>query len=110
MGHGGARSDEAAEMSKIQKLLDKMRQSPQGLRIEQLKTVAKHYDIKWHQKRTSHCTFRAPSGQKRVIPADRPIKAVYIKQFLNLLDTMCDTENDEDDESNKATKATKQRK
>ena len=84
-----------------------MRHSPQGLRIEQLKTVAEHYGIRWHQKRTSHCTFRAPDGQKRVIPADRPIKAVYIRQFLNLLDTMCDTENDEGDESDKPTKAMK---
>ena len=96
------RSDEALEMAKIQKLLEKMRQSPQGFRIDQLKTVAEHYGIEWHQKRTSHCTFRATDGQKRVIPADRPIKAVYVRQFLNLIDTMSDTENEESEESDES--------
>jgi hypothetical protein len=34
---------------------------------------------------TSHAGFRHPNGRKIVVPVAKPIKTVYIKQFLALL-------------------------
>ncbi|MCD6297564.1 MAG: type II toxin-antitoxin system HicA family toxin [Deltaproteobacteria bacterium] len=73
-------------MSKIEKLLNKMRNNPRDWQIDTLKDIAKQFGIDWRQPGTSHVTFRHKSGAKLSVPARRPIKAIYIKKFLRLLD------------------------
>ena len=48
-------------MSKIEKQLEKMRNHPQGWRIEDLKTLADRKGIGYHQS-GSHLTFRTKEG------------------------------------------------
>ena len=72
-------------MSKADKLLEKMRNNPLDWRIDDLKTVAHAYMIEWRQPGTSHVTFRHPNGSKITVPAHRPIKPIYIKKFVRLV-------------------------
>ena len=73
-------------MSKLSKILDKMRNNPLDWRIDSLKTVAQAHGIAWRQPGTSHVTFRHPNGAKLTVPAHRPIKPIYIKKFIRLID------------------------
>jgi hypothetical protein len=75
-------------MAGTDKTLARMRANPLDWRIEDLKTVARRYDVSWRQPGTSHVTFRAPGGRKVTVPARRPIKPVYIRQFVALIESM----------------------
>lgn len=54
--------------------------------IKPLKVIADRYKIEYRQPGSSHVTFRYPNKQKLTVPAHKPIKPIYIKQFINLLD------------------------
>lgn len=72
-------------MSTAEKLLEKMRNNPKDWRIEQLKTVARAYNIVWRQRGTSHVLFIRSDGQTLPVPANRPIKPIYIKKFVEFV-------------------------
>ncbi len=63
-----------------------MRANPRDWRIDDLKAIAERMSINYRQPGTSHVTFRFPNGSKLTVPSHKPIKPVYIKQFLELLD------------------------
>ncbi|MGH6920647.1 MAG: hypothetical protein ACREJ0_23420 [Geminicoccaceae bacterium] len=66
-----------------------MRRNPTAdWRIEQLKAIADRYGISYRQPGTSHVTFRPRRGEKLTVPAQRPIKPVYIRRFLALLEAL----------------------
>lgn len=70
-------------MSKQDKLLKQMANNPaDNWRIETLQAIAEKHDIEWRQPGTSHVTFRRQDGTKMTVPAHKPIKAIYIKQFI----------------------------
>ncbi|ABA59195.1 type II toxin-antitoxin system HicA family toxin [Nitrosococcus oceani] len=74
-------------MSKAEKLLAKMRTNPRGWRIDELETVAKRFGIDVRKTGGSHFVFLHPDSELAVtIPFKRPIKPVYVTQFLALLD------------------------
>jgi hypothetical protein len=73
-------------MTAAAKILGRMRNNPTGWRIEDLKTVAGRFEIEYRQPGTSHVTFRHFSGAKLTVPARRPIKPVYVKKFLEMID------------------------
>jgi predicted RNA binding protein YcfA (HicA-like mRNA interferase family) len=50
--------------------------------------LARRYDVTWRQPGTSHVTFRAPSGAKVTVPARKPIKPVYVRQFIALIESL----------------------
>lgn len=67
-----------------------MRLHPSGWRIEQLQAVAEQNSLEWRRpgRGGSHVIFSAPSVRGIVsVPAKRPIKPIYIRQFLNLIDS-----------------------
>jgi hypothetical protein len=70
------------------KILAGMRSNPRDCRIEDLKIVARKYGIDHRQHGTAHVTFRYPGKALVVVPARRPIKAPYIRQFLALIDSL----------------------
>jgi hypothetical protein len=74
-------------VSKAEKILEKMRQNPRDWRIDDLYTVARAYGVDWRRQGTSHVTFRLPLGNKLTVPAHRPIKPIYIKQFVAFIAT-----------------------
>ncbi len=74
-------------MGTAEKLLENMRHNPHDWRIENLVTVAGKYGIEIRNHGGSHYIFSYPGVELAVsVPAHRPIKPVYIKQFIVLID------------------------
>jgi hypothetical protein len=76
-------------MNKRAKLLDAMRNNPRDWRIDDLLVVAKQFDIECRNNGGRHHVFGFPGVEIDVtVPAHRPIKPVYIRQFLLLVDAV----------------------
>lgn len=75
-------------MSKADKLLARMRNNPRDWSIDDLKTLAERYRVDWRQPGTSHVTFSAQGVVPLSVPAHKPIKPVYVKRFVMLLDSL----------------------
>jgi hypothetical protein len=74
-------------MSTHEKTLARMRNNPRDWRIDDLKAIAKHVGIDWRNERGSHHVFSFPGAEEDVcVPAHRPIKPVYVRQFVALVD------------------------
>ena len=74
-------------MSKAEKTLEAMRANPRDWRMDSLETVARRYGITVRKTGGSHFVFmHADSDLAVTIPSRRPIKPVYVIQFLALLD------------------------
>jgi hypothetical protein len=73
-------------VTKAAKTLEKMRANPLDWRIESLKAVADAHGLLWRQPGGSHVIFRHPNGAMLSVPAHRPIKAVYVRKFVRLVD------------------------
>ena len=74
-------------MSTTEKQLEQMRINPRDWRIETLIAVAAKYSIEVRNHGGSHHVFSFPGIELAVtVPAHRPIKPVYIKQFVALID------------------------
>lgn len=70
-----------------EKLLAKMRKNPAAdWTLADLKTVAKARGWTWRQPGTSHVTFRTPTGRMLTVPAHKPVKTVYVREFLRLME------------------------
>ena len=73
------------------KTLQKMRKNRMGWRIEELQAVAEENSVEWRRpgRGGSHLIFSAPGVREIVsVPAKRPIKPVYIKRFVALIDAV----------------------
>lgn len=78
------------------KRLQKMRQHQMGWRIEELQAIAEENFVEWRRpgRGGSHVIFSATGVREIVsVPAKRPIKPVYIKQFVALIDAAGDVKN-----------------
>ena len=75
-----------ATMNTAVKLLQAMRSNPLDWKLAQLQTVARQNGIDWRHVGTSHCVFVRSDGKTLPVPARRPIKPIYIKKFLELVE------------------------
>ena len=76
-------------MSAIEKMLIKMSRNPIGWQIVNIENIAKQYSIKVRKSGGSHVTFSHISLHTILtIPARRPIKPIYIKKFLKMLEEL----------------------
>lgn len=75
-------------MSTAEKRIAQMRASPKDdWRIEDLETVATALGMKVRKSGGSHAVFSHPATAVRLtVPARRPIKPVYIRHFINMID------------------------
>ena len=73
-------------MARSEKLLAQMKANPLDWRIESLKTVAENFGLQWREPSGSHTVFRHPNGAKLSVPAKRPIKPIYVKKFVKLVE------------------------
>lgn len=73
-------------MTKVEKLITIMRNNPRDWRIEDLISIADLFGVDYRQPGTSHVTFRTKSREKVTVPAHKPIKPIYIKMFVELID------------------------
>ncbi|MBI4757081.1 MAG: type II toxin-antitoxin system HicA family toxin [Betaproteobacteria bacterium] len=68
------------------KLLARMRNNPRDWRIDDLKAVANRFGIDWRNEGGSYHVFSSPGVEEDVcVPAHRPIKPVYVRQFVALV-------------------------
>lgn len=51
-----------------------------------LQAVARQHKIEWRHKGGSHCIFLRQDGRTLSVPARRPIKPIYIRMFIALVD------------------------
>jgi hypothetical protein len=63
-----------------------MRRSPLDWTLPDLQTVVRHHSLTWRHKGSSHCVFVRSDGRTLPVPARRPIKPIYIRLFLALVD------------------------
>ena len=73
-------------MSRPAKTLDRMRANPRDWRIGQLETVARAFGLTVHKSGGSHVVFRRADGAKLSVPARRPIKPIYVKLLVKLVE------------------------
>ena len=73
-------------MNTAAKLLVAMRRSPLDWQIAQLQTVARQCGVAWRHDGGSHCVFVRADGRTLPVPAHRPIKPIYVKKFIDLID------------------------
>lgn len=74
-------------MGTAEKQLEQMRNNPRDWRIETLVTVAARYGIEIRNHGGSHHVFSFPGIDLAItIPAHRPVKQVYVKQLVALID------------------------
>lgn len=82
-------------MSRADDILQRMRRNPRDWRIESLETVARSLGMLMRRPGggSSHVIFGHPAVEEIVsVPAKRPIKPVYIRQFLKLVDKAKESE------------------
>jgi hypothetical protein len=68
------------------KLLKAMSTNPRDWQLTQLQTVARQHEVDWRHDGSSHCIFVRKDGKTLPVPARRPIKPIYIKMFLELIE------------------------
>lgn len=73
------------QMARAEKIIDGMRNNPRDWRIDDLKAVSDRYGIAYRQHGTSHVSFRDARGNMLSVPAARPVKPVYVRQFVALI-------------------------
>jgi len=73
-------------MNTATKLFEAMQASPLDWRIEQLLTVACQFSIEVRSVGGSHRVFSHPAVKDALsVPAHRPIKPVYVRQFVEMV-------------------------
>ena len=66
-----------------------MRVNPRDWKIEDVVLVAKEWNLEVRSHGGSHYTFSHPDVDFHLtIPAHRPIKPVYIKEFIKFVDVV----------------------
>ncbi len=78
------------------KLLARMKNNPRGdWRISDVETLANRYGFLVSRPKGggSHVTLRHDSGTRLSIPARRPIKPVYIRQLVRLIESLEENES-----------------
>jgi len=73
-------------VSQKNKLLKAMKNNPKDVPFEDIKKLLESYDYICHNSGGSHFVFRKEGFEHIVIPYNRPIKAVYVKHVLAILE------------------------
>lgn len=89
-------------MSKRKKRLEKIRQNPRNVSFEDLRKLLEDYGFSLERSSGSHHSFKVSINKEYVlfvVPYRRPIKLVYVKEALKLIDEI-DKQFAEEDEGN----------
>jgi len=91
------------KMTKRQKRLQKLRQNPKDVSFEELRQVLEDHGFVLDHATGSHHIFRAvveDQAFKVVIPFNRPVKPVYVRAALELIDQVNEARQAETEEEN----------
>ena len=70
-------------MKKIDKLIEKMRNQPSGIRFEEMEYVLAKYEYQFDRQNGSHRSYVNQSGAVMTIPKANTVKRVYIERILS---------------------------
>lgn len=74
-------------MATADKTLDRMRNNPRDWRIDDLLVVARRHGLEVRNSGGSHHVFSG-GADSMCVPAHRPVKPVYVKQFIAMIDSI----------------------
>ena len=89
------------DKSRRQRRRRKIAQNPKNIRFEELRRLLEDYDFELKRTRGSHHSFVGYAGNEKVtvvIPYRRPLKAVYVKHVLAILNEIEPLNEDETEE------------
>ena len=69
-------------MSQIEKLIERMKSRPNGVRPDEAQRVLNAYGYRLDRQRGSHMHFINEDGDVITIPNKNPLKAIYVKDIL----------------------------
>lgn len=72
-------------MSQIEKLLQKIENSPKNVSFETIKKLLENAGYECYNSGSSHFQFRKSGFDTLTIPFKRPVKAVYVKKVVQIL-------------------------
>ncbi len=76
-------------MTRAGKTLEDMRANPRDWRIASLEAVALAHGANARKPGGSHVVFEHPAlAEALTVPARRPIKPVYVRRFVQWIDTL----------------------
>jgi len=70
-------------MSNIDKLVKKMKNQPNGIRMQEADKVLQAKGYKLDRQKSSHCHYINKTGDVITIKEETPLKACYIKDILS---------------------------
>ncbi|MEA2027596.1 MAG: type II toxin-antitoxin system HicA family toxin [Campylobacterota bacterium] len=73
-------------MSKKDKLLEAIKNNPKNVRFEDLKKILESIGYKAINRGGSHYVFTKANATSLTIPFKKPVKVVYVKQVLNIIE------------------------
>jgi len=73
-------------MASIDKVVEKMKRQPNGIRIEEADRVLRHYGYDLVHQKGSHRQYRNEQGVKLTVPERKPtIKPCYVDEILKII-------------------------
>ncbi len=72
-------------MSKLDKLIQSMKNNPKDIDFEELKKLLERYGYEANNTGGSHWVFRKEGCNSITIPYKKPVKAIYVKKVLEEL-------------------------
>ena len=82
-------------MSKIDKLVEKLRNNPRDTNITMLRKVLDKYELEYIWGKGDHLNIKHPLVDYILtIPAHKPIKPIYIIMLLKMIDEVNGDENE----------------
>jgi predicted RNA binding protein YcfA (HicA-like mRNA interferase family) len=76
-------------VTKRRKRLERLREHPKNVSLDELRQVLEDYGFEYRQTVGSHFTFSVEIGgvmKLLVVPFRRPLKPIYVKKALELID------------------------
>lgn len=69
-------------MESVEKIIEKMKQQPNGIRMSEADKVIKACGYRLDRKKGSHRQYINEKGEVITIKDETPLKAVYVKDIL----------------------------
>lgn len=88
-------------MTKQSKRLDKLRQNPKNVSLQELRQVLEDYGFWIDRVVGSHYVFRAEIGKhvwRLTIPHHKPIKVIYVKEAIAAIDEIIQLQDQDKEE------------
>jgi predicted RNA binding protein YcfA (HicA-like mRNA interferase family) len=70
-------------MSNVDKIVDKMKRQPNGVRLEEAEKVLSEYGYHFGRQKGSHRSYINEIGDVITIKVENPLKAVYVKDIIS---------------------------